>query len=170
MNSSANLWAVAYDDHARMEQTRAVLAQLGEQGKLKLLDTAVGVRQSEGAITLDGEPFLAGPSLHESRLVRFLAGLIFAAPPLTGSATTYMLGTAGMHCPTETGIDAGFVSEVAKLMRPGTSVLFVLDQAGDMDAILGALRGLGGNVLKTNVDLQRAELIQSALRSRTQLG
>jgi hypothetical protein len=32
-----------------------------------------------------------------------------------------------------------------------------------MDTILKAIRGLGGTVLKTNVDLARAELIQSTL-------
>ena len=40
---------------------------------------------------------------------------------------------------------------------------FVLDQEGDMAAILQGIRGLGGTVLKTNVDLQRAKLIQSTL-------
>ena len=63
----------------------------------------------------------------------------------------------------EFGIPDDFVSEVAGLMKPGTSALFVLDQAGDMAAILQGIRGLGGTVLKTNVDLQRAKLIQSTL-------
>jgi hypothetical protein len=32
-----------------------------------------------------------------------------------------------------------------------------------MDVILHSIRGLGGTVLKTNVDLERATLIQSTL-------
>ena len=48
-------------------------------------------------------------------------------------------------------------------MKPGTSALFVLDDEGDMDVILHAIQGLGGTVLRTNVDLQRAQLIQSTL-------
>jgi len=32
-----------------------------------------------------------------------------------------------------------------------------------MDVILDSIRGLGGTILKTNVDLERARLIQSAL-------
>jgi uncharacterized membrane protein len=48
-------------------------------------------------------------------------------------------------------------------MQPGTSALFVLDQARDIDAILQGIQGLGGRVLKTNVDLQHAKLIQSTL-------
>ena len=49
------------------------------------------------------------------------------------------------------------------MMKPGTSVLLVLDDGGDMEVILHHIRGLGGTVLKTNVDLVRARLIQSTL-------
>jgi uncharacterized membrane protein len=52
---------------------------------------------------------------------------------------------------------------VERLMKPGTSALFVLDEVGDMEMILDGIRGLGGTVLKTNVDLERAKLIQSTL-------
>jgi uncharacterized membrane protein len=61
------------------------------------------------------------------------------------------------------GIGDDFVSEVKELMKPGTSAIFVLDQEGDMDVILHAIRGLGGKVLKTNVDREHAQLIQSTL-------
>jgi uncharacterized membrane protein len=44
-----------------------------------------------------------------------------------------------------------------------TSAIFVLDDEGDMEVILHAIRGLGGTVLKTNVDVERARLIQSTL-------
>ena len=53
-------------------------------------------------------------------------------------------------------------------MKPGTSALFVLDRVGDMDAILQGIRGLGGTVLKTNVDLKRAQLIQTTLAAATE--
>jgi Predicted membrane protein len=48
-------------------------------------------------------------------------------------------------------------------MKPGTSAIFVLDSGGEMDVILHSIRGLGGTVLKTNVDLERVRLIQSTL-------
>ena len=46
--------------------------------------------------------------------------------------------------------------------------LFALDDEGDMDVILHAIRGLGGTVLKTNVDVERAKLIQSTLATAAQ--
>jgi hypothetical protein len=39
-----------------------------------------------------------------------------------------------------------------------------------MDMILHKIRGLGGTVLKTNVDLERASLIQSTLASASPEG
>lgn len=60
-------------------------------------------------------------------------------------------------------ISLGFIREAVALMKPGTSALFMLDSEGDMDVILHSIRGLGGTVLKTNVDLERANLIQSTL-------
>jgi hypothetical protein len=48
-------------------------------------------------------------------------------------------------------------------MKPGTSALFVLNDEGDVDVILHKIRGLGGTVLKNNVDVEHAKLIQSTL-------
>jgi uncharacterized membrane protein len=74
-----------------------------------------------------------------------------------------VFGGAGTAVSASAGIGDNFVREVVRLMKPGTSALFVLDSEGDMDVILHSIRGLGGTVLKTNVDLGRAQLIRSTL-------
>jgi uncharacterized membrane protein len=63
----------------------------------------------------------------------------------------------------EVGIADDFVLDVTSLIKPGTSLLFLLDQCDDIDPILHAIRELGGTVLQTNVDLERAKLVQSTL-------
>jgi uncharacterized membrane protein len=95
-------------------------------------------------------------------LAGFLAGLVLGAPPLTGAAVGTLL-RATSDPSDGTGINEDFIAEVVRLMQPGTSALFVLDQEGDMEAILQGIRGLGGKLLKTNVDVERAKLIQSTL-------
>jgi uncharacterized membrane protein len=155
MTKAGHLWAIGYDDMGRAEQVRHETTRLGERHCLILLDTAVAVRYPDGSVTLDGEPFVAVTNIRGHTSASFLAGLALAAPPLTGAAVGALLGS--------TGIDEDFVCEVERLMKPGTSALFVLDQEGDMDAILQGIRGLGGTVLKTTVDLERAKLIQSTL-------
>jgi len=74
-----------------------------------------------------------------------------------------MVGGAGAAVSATVGIGDDFVREVERLMKPGTSALFVLDNEGDMNVILRTIRGLGGTVMKTNVDVERAHLIQSTL-------
>jgi uncharacterized membrane protein len=168
MTKIGHLWAVGYDDMGRAEQVRAEITRLGERHCLILLDTAVMVRYPDGCITLDGEPFVAATNVRGHGFAGFLAGLALGAPPLTCAAVGALLrGTAGSS---DVGIDEGFITEVERLMTPGTSALFVLDQEGDMDAILQGIRGLGGTVIKTNVDLERLKLIQSTLAAAGETG
>jgi uncharacterized membrane protein len=158
MAKTGHLWAIRYDDMGRAAQVRDEITRLADGHCLLLLDVAVAVRYPDGSVTLDGEPFLTPKPIRGRTIAGFLAGLALGAPPLTGGAVNALLrGTAGV------GISDHFVGEVEGLMKPGTSALFVLEKEGDMDAILQGIRGLGGTVLKTNVDLQRAKLIQDAL-------
>jgi len=122
----------------------------------------VVVRHPDGSFTLNREPFPAASNVLGCSVVGFLAGLVLGAP-LTGATIGAMVGGAGTAVSASVGIGDDFVEEVKGLMKPGTSAIFVLDDEGDMDVILHAIRGLGGTVLKTNVDLERAQLIQSTL-------
>jgi len=95
--------------------------------------------------------------------VGFLAGLILGVP-IVGAAIGAIVGGAGAAMNVlSAGIAEDFVKDIQRLMKPGTSAIFVLDSEGDMTAILHAIRGLGGTVLKTNVDVERARLIQATL-------
>jgi len=162
MTKTGQLWAIGYDDMERAEQVRHEIIKLGNTHCLILLDTAVAVRYHDGSVTLDGEPLVAALNFGGHIFASCLAGLALGAPPLTGAAVGALLRSTGGSA-AEVGIDDAFVNEVKSLMRPGTSALFVLDQEGDMEAILQAIRGLGGTVLKANVDVKRARLIQSTL-------
>jgi uncharacterized membrane protein len=156
------LWVIGFDATDRADQVRAELARLAERRCLHLVDTAVVVRHPDGCSTLNGEPFVPVPRFRGQTILSFLAGLAMGAPPLTGSAAgAWVTATGGTAA--EVGIDDHIVHEVQALMKPGTSALFVLDQQADMPAILEGIRGLGGTVIRTNVDVERAKLIQSTL-------
>ena len=163
MTTAAHLWAIGYDDMGRAAQVREEITKLGARRCLILLDTAIVVRYPDGSVTLNGERFVAIPKIQGRTFASFLAGLALAAPPLTGAAVGALLSATGTSASAAVGIGEDFVRQVEGLMKPGTSALFVLDQEGDMEAILQGIRGLGGTVLKTNVDLERARLIQSTL-------
>jgi uncharacterized membrane protein len=164
MTTAAHLWAIGYDDMARAGQVRAEITRLGwDQTYLTLLDVLVVVRHRDGSFTLDREPPHHGANILACTTVGFLAGLVLAAP-LTGATVGAALGGAGSAvAAASAGIGDDFVRDVEGLLKLGTSALFVLDAEGDLEMILHAIRGLGGTVLKTNVDLELARLIQSTL-------
>ena len=155
MTQSEHLWAIGYDDMERAEQVRDEIIRLGwNTHYLDLLDVAVVVRHPDGSFTCNRERFPTVANLQGCTAVGFLAGLVLLAP--TVGALLGGAGTAASVATVGTGDD--FVREVEGLIQPGTSALFVLDSEGDMEVILHAIQGLGGTVLRTNVDLQRAQL------------
>src|SRR5215468_10550458 len=164
MTQAEHLWAIGYEDMGRAEQVRDEIISLGwDTHYLTLLDVAVVVRHPDGSFTCNRERFPTVANLLGCTAVGFLAGLVLLAP-LTGAAVGALLGGAGTAAAVAAvGIRDDFVREIEGLMQPGASALFVLDSEGDMEVILHAIRGLGGTVLRTNVDLERAKLIQSTL-------
>jgi len=164
MTRSEHLWAVGFDDMGRANQVREEIVRLGwVQNRLLLKDVAVVVRHPDGSFTLDRERFPAASNVIGCSVVGFLAGLALGVP-LVGATIGAVVGGVGTtRVIASAGIGGDFVKEVQELMKPGTSAVFVLDSEGDMDEILHGIRGLGGTVLKTNVDVERARLIQSTL-------
>jgi uncharacterized membrane protein len=163
MTRCANLWAVGFDDADRAARFRDEIGWLGwDKHYLNLLNMALAVRYPDGSLTVNGERYPILTKVAGHPLASFLAGLALGAPPMTGAAVTAVLSEFGA-CEAAAGISDDFVRELAGLIRPGKSVLFLLDDGGDLDAILPAIRGMGGTVLKTNVDLERAKRVQAAL-------
>jgi uncharacterized membrane protein len=163
MTTQPHLWAVGYDDFARAEHAREELSRLaGAQQFLILLDIAILVRHADGSYTLDRQPFSAKSGALGGGLIGFLAGLAFALP-ITGASIGAVLGITMSTVANALGIGQQFIDDVKAMLKPGNSAMLVLDYEGDMDVILHAIRGLGGTVLKTNVDVERAKLIQSTL-------
>jgi uncharacterized membrane protein len=163
MTGSGHLWAVGFEGTDRAAEARDEITRLArEKHDLNLLDVAVAVRFADGFLTLNGEPLPVVIKSHGGTVARFLASLALGAPPLTGAAVGRLVASLGDTADSAC-ISNQFVREVEGLIKPDTSVLFVLDEVGNMDAILPGIKGLGGKVLKTNVDLARAKLIQSTL-------
>ena len=162
MTQRKRLWAVGFDRMERADEVRGEILKLGAKRDLIVFETAVAVCYPDGIVTLDGKRFLENISSRHHTIARFIAAIALGVPPLTEAG----VGALTRHARSDSdsmGIDEFFVEEVERLLQPGTSALFVLDEEGDLDAILHGIRGLGGTVLKTTVDLERAKLIQSTL-------
>jgi uncharacterized membrane protein len=162
MTKPGHLWAIGFADISRAEQVRREVVRLGDQHALVVLDTAVVVHHPDGCVTLEGESLVAPINFRGHGVAGFFAGLALGAPPLTGAAVGNVAPAPGDGAHS-TGITDDFVHAVETLMKPGTSALFVFDREEDVDGILQGIRGLGGPVLKANVDMERVRLVQSSL-------
>lgn len=164
MSTLAHLWAIGYDDASRADEVRQVITRLrAREHALRLLDIAVVVRDADGSFCLDGEPFPMASSAKAHGMAKFLAELALSVPLLSGAAVEACLECAGAVEAADTVITDEFIRDVAATLKPGSSALFVLDDDGKLEQILPVIRGLGGIVVKANVDLERAKLIQSTL-------
>src|SRR5262245_54028142 len=133
MTKSWHLWAIGYDDMDRAEKVRDEISRLGwKEHYLILGDLAVAVCHPDGSVTIDREPFPVVRNILACSAVGFLAGLVVAAP-FTGATVGALLGGGGSALSGAVGFGEDFVRDVKKLMRPGTSALFVLDDSGDME-------------------------------------
>ena len=162
-STTAHLWAIGYEDVCQARQARDVVNELGSPPTpLLLLDTLIVVRNSDGAYTLDPEPQHICANTAAGGILGALVGWILSVPALVaavGALVAYAASLVGCGAL----IDKKFVEDVKTMMKPGTSALFVLDDVGDIEVILHRIRGVGGTVLKTNVDAEQLRLVQSAL-------
>jgi uncharacterized membrane protein len=162
MNESGNLWAVVFDDAAAAKRAREELRTLQDAHRLSVDDIVIVTRQADGSFELDREPNPAVAVTGGLGLVGFLAGLV-VAQPLAGAAVGALMGGALVAAGAGVGISDEFVRAVEAMMAPGATVLLLMDEWGDREAVLYHLRGLGGKVLKTNVDPALAREVQAAL-------
>jgi uncharacterized membrane protein len=159
----AHLWAIAYNEPNQAERARAEVTTLAGAGRhLRLFDVAILSRTADGSFTLDRKPFPVTSNVLAGGTLGFLAGLALASP-MTSAAIGALLGSDAQTVANAVGVEDPFIQDVERLMKPGTTAMLVLDDQGDLEAILHAIRGLGGTVLKTNVNLERAKLIQATL-------
>jgi len=164
MATTSHLWAVGFDDVKQASKVRDEIVRLGRaQNYLLLDDVAVAVRHPDGSFTLERERLEAASNVLGLSAVGFLAGLVLGVPLVGAAIGAAVAGAGTATVMASAGLSSDFIKEVQALMKPGTSAVFVLDNEGDMDVILHGIRGLGGTVLKTNVDMERARLIQSTL-------
>jgi uncharacterized membrane protein len=162
--TTAHLWAIGFDDIDRAGQVREVIVSLaGSEQYLQLLDIGVLARSHDGSLTLNGTQFSTASSIASHGILGLLAGFALAVPLLSSDAVARAFDSPAWEKPEALGIDERFKQEIASMLRPATSALLVLDVEQNMNAILPRLEGLGGRILKTNVDIERANLIQSAL-------
>ena len=153
-----NLFVIGYNKPDQAEEVRLKLQKLEGEGLLDLADVVVAVKDKAGKARLHR----AGNLLAEGAPFQFgfcgsLANLIFMN--VTAGVTSGAL--------IDVGITDRFMKELATVLIPSRSTLFVLTRkpTPDKDRVLEELKGLGGKIFMTSLSHEDEARLQAALNA-----
>jgi uncharacterized membrane protein len=144
----AQFLAITFDSPEEGEAALKSIRALEADGKIRLEDTAVVRKDTDGKVTIHNE--LASGTEAGIAVGAILGGVLFAVFPLAGivggALAGGLIGRAAAP-----GVDDGFVKEVANDLPPGGSALFLQIREGDPELLVGAMRAHHGRVRQTSL-------------------
>ena len=152
-----NLFVIGFDEPNQAEGVHFKLQKLQSEGVVDLADVAVAVKDETGKAKLHHADNLLAKGATFPSLCGSLANLIFLNATL-GAASGALA---------DMGITDRFMKELATVLIPSRSVLFVLARrpTSDKDRVLEELKGLGGNIFMTSLSHEDEARLQVALNA-----
>jgi uncharacterized membrane protein len=152
-----NLFVIGFDEPNRAEEVHFKLQKLQSEGLVDLADVAVAVKDETGKAKVHhaGNLSAEGTALH--CFCGSLANLI--SLNATAGAASGALA--------DVGITDRFMKELATVLLPSRSALFVLTRrpTSDKDRVLEELKGLGGKIFTTSLSHEDEARLQAALNA-----
>ncbi len=157
-----NLVVVGFDEPNQAEEVHLKLQKLQSDGLLDLADVAVAVKDETGKAKLHH----AGNLLVEGAAFQGFCGPLANLILLNATAGTASGALA------DVGITDRFMKELATVLIPSRSALFVLTRrpTPDKDRLLEELKGLGGRIFMTSLSHEDQTRLQAALSAAKSAG
>jgi uncharacterized membrane protein len=152
-----NLFVVGFDEPNQAEGVHLKLQKLQSEGLVDLADVAVAVKDETGKAKLHHSGNLLAEGAALPGFCGSLANLVFLNATV-GSASGALA---------DVGITDRFMKELATVLIPSRSLLFVLTRrpTSDKDRVLEELKGLGGKIFMTSLSHEDEARLQAALNA-----
>jgi uncharacterized membrane protein len=153
----ANLFVIGFDEPNQAEKVRFKLQQLQSEGLVDLADVALAVKDETGKAKLHHAVNLWAEGAALQDFCGSLGNLIFLNATV-GAASGALA---------DVGITDRFMKELATVLIPSRSALFVLTRkpTSDRDRVLEELKGLGGKIFTTSLSHEDEARLQAALNA-----
>ena len=145
------LIVVAFDHLEDARKAMKSLRDLEGMGRVRFEDTAIVERDPDGTAHVRNE--LSGTTETGAVIGAALGGVLGFVFPLAGIVIGAALGAA-VGASLDTGVSPDFVEDVKKTLEPGRSALFLVTKEADLDAVMAALRQVGGQIIQTTLPEQ----------------
>ena len=152
-----NLFVIGFDEPNQAEEVHSKLEKLQSEGLVDLADVAVAVKDETGKAKLHRAGNLWGKGVALQGFCGSLANLIYLNASV-GAASGALA---------DVGITDRFMKEVATVLLPSRSALFVLTRrpTSDKDRVLEELKGLGGKIFTTSLSHEDEARLQAAFNA-----
>jgi uncharacterized membrane protein len=160
-----DLVVIVYPSEEKAEEVREKLLRLQREYLIELEDAAIAVKTASGKIRLNQLVSTTAVGALSGSLWGLLIGTIFLMPVL-GVAVGAASGALGGAL-SDIGINDNFMKELAAKLEPGNAALFLLIRKITTDKVLEAIRGTGGTVIRTSLDLSKEQALREALASES---
>ena len=157
-----NLFVIGFDEPNQAEKVHFKLEQLQSEGLVDLADVAVAVKDETGKAKLHH----AGNLLVEGAAYQGFCG------PLANLILLNATVGPASGALADVGITDRFMKELATVLIPSRSALFVLTRrpTSDRDRVLEELKGLGGKIFTTSLSHEDEARLQAALNATKSAG
>jgi uncharacterized membrane protein len=152
-----NLFVIGFDEPNQAEELHFKLQKLQSEGVVDLADVAVAVKDETGKAKLHHAGNLWAERAALQGFCGSLANLIFRNAAV-GAASGALA---------DVGITDRFMKELATVLIPSRSALFVLTRrpTSDRDRVLEELKGLGGKIFTTPLSREDEARLQAAFNA-----
>jgi uncharacterized membrane protein len=157
----SQLVVIGYDDVHKASEVRLTLLKLQQEYLIDLEDAVVVVKKPDGKIKLHQPVNLPAAGAVGGTFWGMLIGCLFLSPILGAALGATSGAIAGAL--SDIGINDNFIKEVAEVLKPGTSALFVLVTSVTPDKVAEQLQGTGGKIIKTSLTHENEEKLQAVL-------
>jgi uncharacterized membrane protein len=157
----SQLIVITFDNPDDAGNALKSLRQIEKSGRLKLVDTAVIVKDAEGKTHVKNE--VSSGTETGAVIGGILGPFLFFAFPIAGIAIGAGAG-ALVGKLFDTGVDQKFVKDVQAALEPNHSALFLVGDSADPNAALAALRPYKGEVYQTTLSTELEEQLREALK------
>jgi uncharacterized membrane protein len=157
----STLAVIAYPNQSTAGEAAAALARMQKEFLIELEDIAWVTKSQDGKMKLHQGLSLTGAGAASGAMWGFLFGLLFLVPiagMALGAATGALAGKLS-----DIGIDDKWINEVAALITPGGSALFVMARNTNAERVLPEMAEFGGTVIRTNLTTEQQQALEDAL-------
>ncbi len=157
----STLVVLTYDTAEGAPDARSAIKSLEDQGQVRIIDSAVVVREADGQVHHKGQ---IDEGVKIGAVGGSVVGLVVAFMfPIAGIIGGALIG-AGVGKALGTHVDRRFVDEVTASLTPGSSAIFLIAKENDPDRLIQALRGHAGKIYHTNLDEEAEEALADAIK------